>query len=179
MRLIIGLGNPGKEYEHTRHNTGFMALDFLRKKLDWPDFKEESKFSALVTAGKAGREKIILAKPVTYMNESGISARALMDFYKLKPEQIIVVQDDKDITIGKTKVQTGRSDAGHNGIKSLVSHLGANTFTRIRVGIAPIDPKKIGVTSYFVLHDFTSEEMSTLKDVFANVAKELETIINS
>lgn len=179
MRLVIGLGNPGKEYERTRHNAGFMALDFWREKMGWPDFKEEKKFSAFITTGKIGREKIILAKPTTFMNDSGISARALMDFYKLKPEQIIVVQDDKDIAISKTKVQAGRSDAGHNGIKSIVAHLGANTFTRIRIGIAPTDPEKLGVTSYFVLHDFTKEEVFALENVFTNITKELEKIIQS
>ncbi len=179
MRLIIGLGNPGKEYEHTRHNAGFMALDFWREKMDWPEFKEEKKFSALITVGKVGREKIILAKPTTYMNDSGVAVRALMDFYKLKPEQIIVVQDDKDIVIGKTKVHTGRSDAGHNGIKSIVAHLNANTFTRIRIGIAPTDPEKLGVVSYFVLHNFTKEETASLETVFANTIKELEKLIRS
>lgn len=179
MRLIIGLGNPGKEYEHTRHNAGFMALDFWREKMGWEEFKEEKKFSAFITTGKIGREKIIVAKPTTFMNESGISARALMDFYKLKPEQVIVVQDDKDIVIGKIKTQTGRSAAGHNGIKSIITHLGVNTFTRIRIGIAPTDPKKLGVTSYFVLHDFTKEELNTLKNVFINIAKELEKNIQS
>lgn len=179
MRLVIGLGNPGKEYARTRHNAGFMALDFWRKKMDWPEFKEEKKFSALITVGKIGREKIILAKPLTYMNDSGIAARALMDFYKLRPEQIIVIQDDKDIAIDKTKVQTGRGDAGHNGIKSLLAHLGANTFVRIRIGIAPINPEDLGVTSHFVLHDFTKEETAALQNVFANIVKELEKIIHS
>ncbi len=179
MRLIVGLGNPGKEYEHTRHNAGFMALDFWREKMDWPEFKEEKKFSAFITVGKFGREKIILAKPTTFMNDSGVAVRALMDFYKLKPEQVVIVQDDKDIGIGKTKTQTGRSDAGHNGIKSIVTHLGVNTFVRIRIGIAPADPEKLGVTSYFVLHDFTKEEVVTLKNVFINLTKELEKIIQS
>jgi len=178
MRLVIGLGNPGKEYESTRHNAGFMALDYWSKKMGWPEFKEEKKFSGFVTIGKIGREKIILAKPTTYMNDSGICARALMDFYKLKPEQIIVIQDDKDIVIGKTKVQTSRGDAGHNGIKSLVQHLGTNTFTRIRIGVAPTDPKKIGVTSHFVLHNFNAEELKTLKEVFQNTVMDLEKIIH-
>ena len=179
MRIVIGLGNPGKEYERTRHNAGFLALDFWCQKMGWSEFKEEKKFSALLTEGKIGREKIILAKPTTYMNDSGVAARALMNFYKLKPEQIVVIQDDKDIAIGKTKVQTARGDAGHNGIKSLVAHLGTNNFTRVRVGIAPTEPKEIGVTSHFVLHDFSKEEMKTLQEVFTNIAQDLEKIIKS
>jgi PTH1 family peptidyl-tRNA hydrolase len=101
-----------------------------------------------------------------------------MDFYKLKPEQIIVIQDDKDILIGKTKVQSSRGDAGHNGIKSLVKHLDANTFIRIRIGVAPTDLKKIGVTSHFVLHNFNPEELITLKEVFENTVKDLNKIIH-
>jgi PTH1 family peptidyl-tRNA hydrolase len=179
MRLVIGLGNPGKKYDHTRHNAGFMALDFWQKKMDWPEFKEEKKFFALVAVGKIGREKIVLAKPTTYMNDSGTAVRALIDFYKIKPEQVIIIQDDKDIAIGKIKVQIGRSDAGHNGIKSLISHLGTNAFVRIRIGIAPTDPRQLGVTSYFVLHDFTHDEMLVLKNVFNNVVKELEKVVRS
>mgnify|MGYP001198581490 CR=1 FL=1 len=179
MRLVIGLGNPGKEYENTRHNAGFMALDYWREKMGWENFKEEKKFFSFISEGKLGREKIILAKPTTYMNESGLAARALMNFYKIKPDKIIILQDDKDINIGKIKTQNNRGDAGHNGIKSLQQHIGTNNFTRIRIGIGSITDKKIKVISHFVLNDFTQEEKSILKNIFSNIASELEKIIKT
>lgn len=179
MRLVIGLGNPGKEYENTRHNAGFMAVDYWREKMGWEDFKEEKKFFSLISEGKIGREKIILAKPITYMNDSGVAVRTLMNFYKIKPEKIIVLQDDKDVVIGKIKTQNNRGDAGHNGIKSLQKHIGTNNFTRIRIGIRSADEEKIEVISHFVLNNFNKEEKQILKNTFSKITAELEKIIKT
>lgn len=179
MKLIVGLGNPGKEYETTRHNAGWLALDHLKSILALPDFKEEKKFSAFISTGRNGKEKIVLVKPTTFMNESGMAVRALMDFYKITPADIIIVHDDKDIPIGETRVQTDRGPAGHNGVKSIIEHLGTKAFTRIRIGIAPTEPEKMGVTSHFVLHNFNPEEQRTLNTVWENINKEIEKIIHS
>lgn len=179
MKLIIGLGNPGSEYESTRHNVGWIALDHVAKKFECSNFREEKKFFALVTTGKIGRDKMILAKPTTYMNDSGQSVRSLLDFYKLTQTDIIVIHDDKDIPLGELRVQSGRGPAGHNGVKSIINHLGTKDFYRIRVGIAPTEPDKMGVTSHFVLHNFTTDEQKKLKPVWDNVLAEIEKIIHS
>lgn len=179
MKLIIGLGNPGSEYESTRHNVGWMALDRLAKKFECSEFREEKKFFGSISTGKIDREKIVLVKPTTYMNNSGQSVRSLIDFYKLVPADIIVVHDDKDIPLGTLRAQTDRGPAGHNGVKSIIEHLGTKDFYRIRIGIAPNEPEKMGVTSHFVLHNFTAEEQLALKPVLENVMAEIEKIIRS
>ena len=127
--------------------------------------------------GEINKKRVVLAKPQTYMNNSGIAARALLDFYKLKPENLIVIHDDKDIPLGETRVQTNRGPAGHNGVKSIIEHLGTQNFTRIRVGVAPADPTKVKDAGNFVLGKFTAAEKKVLEKVIENVVKEIETLI--
>ncbi len=168
MKLIIGLGNPGKEYAKTRHNVGFMVIDALAKNLG-VDFKLNKKFQAEIAVIKNGKEEIVLAKPQTFMNLSGISTRAILDFYKIKPENIVVIHDDKDILFGQVKYQTDRSAAGHNGIKSLIEHLGTQDFARIRIGVAWEDKEKMGDTANFVLMNFTKTELTSLEDIIKEI----------
>jgi PTH1 family peptidyl-tRNA hydrolase len=137
----------------------------------------DKKTNSLTTKGEINGKRVLLAKPQTYMNNSGIAVRALLDFYKLKPENLIVVHDDKDIALGETRVQTDRGPAGHNGVKSIIEHLGTQNFTRIRVGVAPADSSKIKDTGNFVLGKFTAEEKKVLKKVIENVVKEIESIV--
>ncbi len=173
MKLIIGLGNPGKEYAKTRHNVGFMVIDALTKQLG-ADFKLNKKFQAEVAVIKNGKEEIVLAKPQTFMNLSGISTRAILDFYKIKPKDIIVIHDDKDILFGEVKYQSDRSAAGHNGIKSLIEHLGTQDFARIRVGVAWGDKEKMGDTAEFVLRNFTKTELESLGGIVEEICEKLK-----
>ena len=133
MKIIIGLGNIGREYENTRHNAGFMAMDKLAQMLEM-DFNQE-KFSAYFSKKKIDGEDIILLKPTTYMNNSGIALRQCMDFYKVPSEDILVLYDDMDMPVGKLRLRQKGSAGGHNGIKSIISHIGTQEFDRIRIGI--------------------------------------------
>jgi PTH1 family peptidyl-tRNA hydrolase len=206
MKLIIGLGNPGKEYVQTRHNVGFAVMDFLRFEWGFPDFAPNKKFSADISEGMVGppnpdesgfgaspeklrlgaSEKVILVKPLTFMNLSGVAVRALVDFYKLTPADVFVIQDELDLPFGTHRLATDSSAAGHNGIKSIIEHLGTQQFHRLRVGISPQNsaagqaPKSSAsgqATSDqstsclrnahdFVLDRFTSEEESVLEKLF-------------
>lgn len=170
MKLIIGLGNPGKEYAGTRHNAGFMAIDFLAAKLG-ASFSLNKKFNAEIGESKIGREKIILAKPQTFMNESGRAAQAICDFYKISPQDILVIHDDKDIALGISKTQTDRTSAGHNGVQSIIEHFGTQNFTRLRLGVK--SPTDIADTADFVLAKFSNEEKKILMEV---IEKEIEKI---
>jgi PTH1 family peptidyl-tRNA hydrolase len=166
MKLVVGLGNPGKKYEKTRHNVGFLVLDALQEKLKdeaigaWEYSK---KFQAEIAGCTVRNEKIILVKPQTFMNESGVSVAALANFYKIQSTDIIVVHDDKDIPLGEIKVQQDRGSAGHNGIKSIIEHIGTQNFFRIRVGVANENTAKIENIADFVLSKFGLFEKGKLK----------------
>ncbi|HRY36808.1 MAG TPA: aminoacyl-tRNA hydrolase [Candidatus Magasanikbacteria bacterium] len=168
MKLIIGLGNPGKEYEKTRHNAGFLVVDALAQKLG-ASFKFQKKFNAEIAQTKLEGEDVLLMKPQTFMNLSGESVRAVMDFYKIKPKDIVVIQDDKDILFGQVKYQTDRSAAGHNGIKSIIEHLSTQEFARIRIGVAWKDKEKMGETAEFVLRNFSKSEMEELNVIIEEI----------
>ncbi|MGG0240947.1 aminoacyl-tRNA hydrolase [Bacillus rhizoplanae] len=155
MKLIVGLGNPGREYELTRHNIGFMAVDELSKRWNIP--LNEQKFKGLFGAGFVNGEKVILLKPLTYMNLSGESIRPLMDYYKIDIEDFVVMYDDLDIPVGKLRLRMKGSAGGHNGVKSTIAHLGTQEFQRIRMGI---DRPKNGMKVVdYVLGRFTVDEM--------------------
>lgn len=135
--LIIGLGNPGKKYETTPHNAGFLAIETLLKKLaPGETLQDNSKLHAKIASIHHNGEKIILAQPTTFMNESGKSVRAIMDFYKIPVENIIVLHDEADIPLGTFKEAFDRGAAGHNGIRSIIQHLGTKEFKRLRIGVA-------------------------------------------
>ncbi len=134
MHLIVGLGNPGKKYDKTRHNVGFDFIDKLASDYNI-QFKTNKKQKAEVGMGFIGIHKVILVKPSTYMNLSGEAVRAVMDYYGVDYDDIIVVYDDMDLDIGKIKLRPKGSSGGHNGIKSIISHLGTQEFKRIKVGI--------------------------------------------
>ena len=180
MYLIVGLGNPGKTYEKTRHNVGFIILDNLYEKLaEYGISKWElsKKFNAEICGATINNQKIILAKPMTFMNESGIAVQLLSHFYKLTPQDLIVIHDDKDLPLGEIKIQTDRGDAGHNGIKSIIEHLGTKNFQRIRVGIASDNPKKMSDTAKFVLDKFAFSERKKVSEVIEQATEEIIKII--
>lgn len=171
MKLIIGLGNPGKQYEKTRHNAGFIVLDEIQEKLNFPKFSENKKFEAQVSEGNVNGEKIILAKPQTFMNLSGKSVQAIMQFYKISPEEISVIHDDLDIELGKFKVSEDSSAAGHNGVTSIFDTLGTHKIKRIRIGIEGAEKKKDRLMSGsdFVLQNFSDEEIETIKNLSGEI----------
>lgn len=178
MKIIVGLGNPGLTYEKTRHNAGFMAVDRLQSAFDLPVFSQNKKLHSAVSKGKIGRQVVILLKPDTFMNESGTAVDAALQFYKTTVENIVVIHDDKDILIGETRVQSGRGDAGHNGVKSIIEKLGTKDFYRLRVGIEP-ENEIILDTADFVLRRFSSDEMKKLSKVFDHVTEEIKALLKN
>ncbi|MFA5047940.1 MAG: aminoacyl-tRNA hydrolase [Patescibacteria group bacterium] len=134
MKLIIGLGNPGKIYQNTWHNLGFMVLDELKNTWNLKDFKLAPKLQAEVCEGKVGREKIVLAKPATFMNNSGVTVFLLLKYYKAKISDLIVIHDDIALPLGKIRLVIDSSAGGHNGVKSIIEHLSAQNFIRLKVG---------------------------------------------
>jgi peptidyl-tRNA hydrolase, PTH1 family len=170
MKLIVGLGNPGTKYERTRHNIGFEVIDELAKRFSSP--LTESKFKGLYTIIRYSSEKVILLKPMTYMNLSGESIRAVVDYYDIDPKHILVIYDDLDLPVGKIRLRQKGSAGGHNGIKSTIAHLGTQNFNRIRIGI---DRPTNGMSvPDYVLGKFTKEEWETMGDVIQRCADACE-----
>lgn len=175
MIIVAGLGNPGREYENTRHNIGFSMLDRIAKHLNIDIL--EKKHKALIGKGVLGGDKVILVKPQTYMNLSGESIREVCDYYKVDPENdLIIIYDDVSLDVGKLRIRGKGSAGGHNGIKSIISHLGTEKFNRIRVGIGD-KPKGYDLADY-VLGHFTKEEQSILDDAGLKMPKAIECIVN-
>lgn len=146
MKLIVGLGNPGKEYANTFHNLGFMSADAAAKSLG-VSFEKE-KFDALLAEKGAGSNKIIIAKPLTYMNLSGKSVKEIIDFYKIDLADLIVIYDDYDLTKGHIRVRGSGSAGTHNGMRNIVKELCSTDFARVRVGFKPTEPTKIALIDY-------------------------------
>lgn len=169
MKLLIGLGNPGKEHEGNRHNVGFMFLDFLRDSLHVvSEFKSEKKFESVCLEYSNTEGKILFVKPQTYMNAIGRAIKSVTDFYKVNLDDVVVIHDDLDLELGSYKIQKGKGPKVHNGILSIEEHLGSSDFTRIRIGIDNRDPENRFQGKDYVLSDFLEEEKDTLRRVFMN-----------
>lgn len=175
MKLIIALGNPGKKYIETRHNVGFLMIDYLQEKLNLEDFKFEKKFNAEISENKVGSQKIILVKPQTFMNNSGQSVQALINFYKIPAEEIIVIHDELDLKLEAFKISRNKNASGHNGVLNIFDHLQTKDFTRIRIGVdnRTEEQRKNIKGSDYVLSRFAKEELGALNDVFDKILKEL------
>lgn len=143
MKLIVGLGNPGEKYENTKHNVGFLVLDNIASKLGIT-FKEEKKFLGQIAKNK----EVVLLKPMTYMNNSGQSVSLVSSFFKIASSDIIVVQDEVDLEVGKVKYQAGISSAGHRGVESIISQIKSNEFNRVRIGIGRPEVNKFDVEDW-------------------------------
>ena len=168
MYIIVGLGNPGKEYAHTRHNVGFDTLDVLADK--WNIDISVRKHKALIGQGMIEGQKVILAKPQTYMNLSGESVRELLDFYKVdETSELIIIYDDISLAPGQLRIRMKGSAGGHNGIKSIISHLGGQEFLRIKVGVGE-KPKGYDLADY-VLGHFTKEEKDSMEQAKKRAAE--------
>ena len=163
MKVVIGLGNPGKKYEKTRHNIGFIAIDNLRKKMNISD--EREKFQALVSEKNIDGEKVIFLKPQTFMNLSGNSVMEIVNFYKLDPKKdIIVIYDDMDLSFGDIRIREKGSSGGHNGIKSIISHIGEE-FIRIKCGIGAKEKDAVE----HVLGEFNQTEQKDLDEILEKI----------
>jgi PTH1 family peptidyl-tRNA hydrolase len=178
MKLIIGLGNPGPEYHNNRHNIGWQILDSLPAALpsltELPDFKIEKKFKAAISKG----HNTVLAKPLTFMNNSGQSVKALKTFYKVKPGNIIVIHDDIDLPIGKIRISQDSSSAGNKGIESIIKELGTKDFIRVRLGVANSQRTKIPADK-FVLQNFSLADKKILKRLLPQIVACLQMLINN
>lgn len=172
--LIVGLGNPGDKYAGTRHNIGFEVVDRLSKA--WAvSLKEERRFQGEYGAGFGPtRQKVYLLKPLTYMNRSGQSMRAVLDWLKLEPSQVLVVYDDMDLPVGRLRLRLSGSAGGHNGMKSAIAHLGTQDFPRLRIGIGASERIGDQAVVAHVLGNFSKAERSTLDGVVDTTLRAIE-----
>jgi len=175
MIIIIGLGNPGEKFKNTRHNVGFMAVDAFAEKNNFPEFKLQKKSNALVSENILGGETVILAKPQTFMNDSGKSVRAITKPYALTPKPLLVIiHDDIDLPVGKIKIVEERGSAGHKGVESIIKSVGNEGLVRFRIGIAgkaDVEAMKV------VLKKFSAEEQKTINETIQKVADALDVFI--
>src|SRR5512135_3632445 len=173
MKIIVGLGNPGKKYERTRHNAGFLAVDALARSLRF-DLSQE-KYHALVGKGNIGREEVLLAKPQTYMNESGRSVGSIIRYTTAAVSDLIVVHDELDLPPGTVRVKSGGGHGGHNGLRSIIDHLGTPEFIRVRVGVGR--PLPGSDAADHVLSPFSQEERTNAEASFERAAEAVTAII--
>ena len=197
MKLIVGLGNPGKEYENTRHNIGYMVLDNYIASAAWKKSSTnkinsnavidtinnydntanwQKKFKGLYTCISINYEKVYFLKPETYMNLSGESVRELVNFFKIRPEDILVIHDDLDLELGRIRIKQNSSDGGHNGIKSIISNLGTKNFLRLKVGISH---NKNYDTKDYVLGHFNKEEHTILDKNYLIANTDISKLMNT
>jgi len=183
MIYIVGLGNPGEEYKKTRHNTGRIILDIIRKKIDADEFEFNKKINALVSEGKIGKEKVMLIEPETFMNKSGLSLKPLI-LSKKKAESLVVIYDDLDLPIGKMKISFNRGTGGHKGLESVAKQIKTLEFVRFRVGISPHTPggktkKPSGETAVekHILGAFKDPEILELKKIGKHATEALEVFV--
>ena len=162
MKFIIGLGNPEKKYQKSRHNLGFMVVDELNRRLKIGDWKLEKKFKSLVIEGIFNNEKILLVKPQTHMNLSGQAVKALVDYYKISLEDVWVINDDIDLPLGTIRIKKGAGSAGHRGVQSIIDELGSQDFVRFRLGIRNFPENQKPETNDFVMANFRPEEKELL-----------------
>lgn len=166
MIVVTGLGNPGAGYARNRHNIGFIAVDLLARRYAFPAWR--SKFQSDISEGRIGSERVMLLKPQTFMNLSGQSVAAALRFLKVPLSSLIVIHDDLDLAPGKVRVKTGGGAGGHNGLKSIDSHIGS-AYRRVRIGIG--HPGDRTLVSPYVLHDFSKEEIATLAPVLGAIVE--------
>jgi PTH1 family peptidyl-tRNA hydrolase len=176
MKIIIGLGNPGKKLEKTRHNLGRVIVRDWQSVIGFSDFKLNKKLRTLISEGRLGKEKIILALPQTFMNLSGKAVRSLIRYYRLPATKILIVHDDIDLPLGKIKVSRGQGSAGHKGVQSMIDELKTKDFIRFRIGILPKrgKPRK---TERFVLQKFNKSEEKIVVKTVEKAIKVIEMIL--
>lgn len=188
MKIIVGLGNPGQKYDRTRHNIGFETLDFLLKKyesVDKSNWEEDKKTKSLTKKIEIKKNTALLAKPLTYMNNSGMAVSLLITYYKLKPTDVIVIHDELDLPLGKIQVRFGGGTAGHNGLESIIKSIGTDKFLRIRMGVGKpmrVNGKKFDIKNgktidNYVLQEFLENEHHEVRTMIKHVQKNLELLL--
>ena len=173
MLLFVGLGNPTPNSQDNRHNIGFKVVDAINQKFGLS--KQKPKFKGLLTTGNIGEKKIYVIKPLTFMNNSGICIRELLEYFKIEAEDVIVFHDDLDVEFGKIKVKFGGSSAGHNGIASIDKFIGKD-YSRVRIGIGK--PENKVPASDYVLNDFTEDEQKHLEKIINNIIESISILID-
>ena len=173
--LVVGLGNPGKQYAFNRHNAGFLAIDYLSQKFGIE--VKSSKFSAIVGNGLINGHRVLLMKPQTMMNNSGISVREAADFYKIPPDKTVVIFDDINFDIGKLRVKRKGSDGGHNGIKSIIYHLNSDKFPRIKLGVGQKPHPEYDLAAW-VLSDIPEADRKSFFEVLEKAGDALPLIVS-
>ena len=173
MKILVGLGNPSSKYEGTRHNVGFVVIDELAER--WGIRVNTLRHRALCGTGFVGTEKVVLAKPVTYMNLSGEAVRPLTEYYKISPEDLLIICDDINLELGNLRVRARGSAGGHNGLKDIIAKLGTQDFPRLRVGVGG-KPEQMELADY-VLGHFTAEERKVVRETVGLAANAAETFV--
>jgi PTH1 family peptidyl-tRNA hydrolase len=188
MKIIVGLGNPGDKYNDTRHNIGFETLDHLLKKyesLNESSWEESKKTKSQIKKLTIKKITALLAKPITYMNNSGLAVSLLLQYYKIKPEDMVVIHDELDLPLGKIQIRFGGGTAGHNGLESIIKAIGTDKFLRIRMGVGKpmrVDGKRFDVKSSksvedYVLGHFQEQEHHEVRTMIKHVQKHLELLL--
>ena len=172
--LIVGLGNPGEKYENTRHNVGFQVVDELAERENAPI--QKLKFKALTNLLTISGEKVLVMKPVTYMNLSGEAVRPAADFYKIPPDHVLVISDDTALAVGRLRIRKGGSAGGHNGLKSIIQHLGTDQFPRLRVGVGEKPHPDYDMADW-VLGKFQGEDRKAIDAAVKRAADAVECLI--
>ena len=173
MLLLVGLGNPSPNNEDNRHNIGFKVIDAVNQKFSLS--KQKPKFKGLLTTGKIGDKKVYAIKPLTFMNNSGICIRELIEYFKIDSKDVIVFHDDLDINFGKVKAKFGGGSAGHNGIESIDKFIGKD-YSRVRIGIGR--PKNTENPADHVLHNFNDEEKTALDNLISNITSSFTIVVD-
>ena len=173
MLLLVGLGNPNLNNVNNRHNVGFSVIDAINEKFKLS--KQKPKFKGLLTTGKINEKKVYAIKPLTFMNNSGICIKELIEYFKIDVKNVFVFHDDMDIDLGKIKVKFGGSSAGHNGIESIDKNIGKN-YSRVRIGIGR--PKKNSTGADHVLENFSNEELDNVQNITKNIIESLSILIS-
>lgn len=180
MILIIGLGNPGFKYKKTRHNIGFMALDGWQKENNFPKFKLNKKAKAEISQGQINGQEVFLAKPQTFMNNSGEAVKFLTKENGFTENSLIIVHDDFDLPLGEVKVSQNSGPGGHHGVQSIIDHLKTQNFTRVRIGIRPADKPQGSdelKAESFVLKKFTKDEEKNLAEILTQAVQAIKNIV--
>lgn len=174
--IVVGLGNPDRKYTLTRHNSGFLCVDMLSEKLNFRI--DKLKFKSLIADTTIGGHRLIVMKPQTYMNNSGEAVRECANFYKIKPENIIVIYDDISLDVGKLRIRRKGTDGGHNGIKSIIYHLNSDQFPRIKVGCGKKPHPDYNLADW-VLSEFKKDELKALEPALENACKAIELLLDN
>ena len=172
--LVVGLGNPGDKYENTRHNAGFMVVDELAERLHVP--VQRLKYKALTNTAYLGGKRVLLMKPVTYMNLSGEAVRQAAEFYKIPPERVLVISDDVSLPVGKLRIRKGGSAGGHNGLKSIIAQLGSDRFPRLKIGVGEKPHPDYDMADW-VLSKFAGADRQMIEEAMKRAADAVECLL--